>query len=173
MRVERAVALLVAAILLLPTPLPARTGDSEQPITIDAGNVEVNHLTGIGIYQDDVIVRQGSLEIHAERAEIRIVDGAPDSVIIDGVPATFRQEEDDGSVSEGRAERMEYLSGEARIRLSGNAWVRMSGSELEGDVVDYDLEDQVARVGGERGAEATQRVRVVIEPRDPGQDDEG
>jgi len=147
--------------------LAARTGDGDLPITVDADNVEVNHTTGIGVYEGDVIIRQGTLEIHAQRAEFRVVDGSPETVIIQGAPATFQQEEDDGSLSEGRAARMEYLSDESRIRLTGGAWVRLAGSELAGDVVDYDLEAAVARVGSETGTTDAppQRVRVVIEPR--------
>jgi lipopolysaccharide export system protein LptA len=174
MRAERApnlgTGLMIA--LLAAAPASGLSGDTNQPITIDAGNVEVNHLTGVGIYQGDVVIQQGSLVIHAERAEIRVTDGAPDSVIIDGQPATFRQAEDDGSLSEGRAEHMEYLSGEDRLRLSGDAWVRFQGSELAGDVVDYDLEDEVARVGGDVANEQPQRVRVVIEPRGSSDDDQ-
>ena len=174
MPAERRIALLLC--LLLPWAATAVTGDSEQPITVDADNVEVNHTTGVGVYSGDVVIRQGTLEIRATRAEIRVSDDGPDRVIIDGAPATFQQEEDDGSTSAGRAAHMEYMSDEGVIRLTGEAWVRVSGNELSGDVIDYDLGDEVARVGGDETEDAPaerQRVRVVIEPRSQADGDDG
>lgn len=188
MAVERIGLTLALAALLAVPAAAARTGDSEQPIEIEADDFELDSNSGISVYRGDVVIRQGSLEIRADRATVTTVDGEAQSVVIDGGPdggrATFRQEEDDGSVSNGRARSIEYAADLDRIRLSGDAWVRQGASELAGEVIDYDLETDVARAAaggqGEDAAPGGGRVRIVIErtadeatPTDGGDEDGG
>ena len=93
------VSLLAAFGLLAAGPAAALQSDSEQPINITSATQEADLNKNIAIFTGDVVITQGSIEIHADRVEV--YKAVPEKkqtthIIAYGKPATFHQVQDDG-----------------------------------------------------------------------------
>ena len=65
--------LLLPLLAALP-PLSARDSDSDFPIAVEADSLELRERANISIYEGNVSLRQGSLEIEADRLVIHFDD---------------------------------------------------------------------------------------------------
>jgi lipopolysaccharide export system protein LptA len=114
------------------------------------------------VFVGNVVITQGTLEIHADRVE---VSEDPDGQRLGHAfgsatrPATFRQKRDgEDEYSEGDAQRIEYDSAANRVRFVGAAHLRM----LKGATVTDQATEGVA------ASSAGGRTTVVFTPKAPG-----
>jgi len=178
------VALLTA--LGLAGPAQAEKADRTKPMSIDSNGsqpdvVDLNKHSAV--FTGNVVITQGTLQIHADRVEISedpsgerlgIAFGTP------GNPARFRQRRDrPDEWSEGDGQRIEYDSAANRVRLVGDAHLRMLRGDAVTDtasaaLITYDTAaDTIALNGGgsrttENGTTSTTsggRTTVVFTPR--------
>lgn len=127
----------------------------------------------------DVIVRQGSLEIHADRVEMHEdADGIRFAYAYGSAtrPVTFRQKlDEDDETSDGSAQTVEYDTGTNRIRFVGAAQMRvLHGSVVtnatEAPAIVYDVESQTVKLSGDepratRGDAPEARPVIQFSPR--------
>ena len=68
----RATKLALATLLLLPLAALAKTSDRDQPMTVDAASQSGSMLDDNGTihYAGNVVIVQGSLEVHADAADL-------------------------------------------------------------------------------------------------------
>ena len=173
-----AAALLAAGVL---ATAHAEHTDRSKPIEVTAANGQADRIHQTAEFSGDVVVSQGSLEIHADRVTMR--EGANGERLgfawgKAGTPVHFRQRGDrPGEWSDGQAERMEYDSVANEVRLIGAASLR----NLNGDVVTQSVDaptitydtarDTVSSTEAERRAlrvdapPASRRVTIVFPPR--------
>ena len=130
-------------------------------------------------FQGNVVVSQGTLQILADRLQIRAgSNGERLGVAFGkaGAPVQFRQRGDKPDEwNEGQADRVEYDSGANQVRLIGSASLRnLSGTVVTQSVssaaITYDTAlDTISSTqrdqGGAPEANARQRVTVVFAPR--------
>ena len=178
-------ALLAAAILVAALPAQAERADRSKPMSIESNGakpdvVDLNKHSAV--FTGNVVITQGTLQIHADRVEVSedpngerlgFAFGSP------GTPARFRQKRDrPDEWSEGDAQRIEYDSAANRVRFIGDAHLRMLRGDTVTDtasaaLITYDTAaDTIALNGGGRGAEsgasspaAGGRTTVVFTPR--------
>jgi len=178
-------ALLAAAILVAALPVQAERADRSKPMSIESNGakpdvVDLNKHSAV--FTGNVVITQGTLQIHADRVEVSedpngerlgFAFGSP------GTPARFRQRRDrPDEWSEGDAQRIEYDSAANRVRFIGDAHLRMLRGDTVTDtasaaLITYDTAaDTIALNGGGRGAEsgasspaAGGRTTVVFTPR--------
>lgn len=163
-------------------PAWAENADRSQPLSIEAdqpGTLDL--LKRLVVFNGNVVVVQGSLNIRAERVEVREGPAGQRSATAlgsAGRPAGFRQKREGlDEIIEGRAERIEYDSGSGVVRLAGHAEVRrlrsgVAADEISGSLITYDSGSETLRVQGAAATAASApggsgggRVRVVISPR--------
>ena len=153
------------AIFLLgfSTQLCALESDSEQPIAVEADSLEVRESENISIYQGDVSLVQGSLEIHSDRLVIHFNDARELQLIeMTGSPARFRQLDDEQNELQGEASQIDYTESESLLELRGGARFSQAGDTIEGELIRVNTETNAIEAGG---SESDQRVKMLIQPK--------
>lgn len=89
----------------------ALQSDSDQPINITSATQEADLNNNIAIFTGDVVIIQGSIEIHADRVEV--YKAVPEKkqtthIIAYGKPATFHQIQDDGKPVDALGKKLAY-----------------------------------------------------------------
>jgi len=150
-------------LLLLPGQLWALTSDGEQPIKVEADELEVRDKEKISIYLGNVTLVQGSLEISADRVVIHFNE-ANELILMKmtGTPATFRQLNDDQQEILGEALRIDYTQSESLLELRDSARISQAGDIIESDLIRINTESNSMQAGS---AESDQRVKVLIQPK--------
>ncbi|MEE7547175.1 lipopolysaccharide transport periplasmic protein LptA [Xanthomonas sp. Kuri4-1] len=148
--------------LLVPLAALAKTSDRNQPMTIDSTAQEGDMLNDNGKvrFTGNVVITQGTLEIHADTADIFQKNGETDRVVLNGKQATLKQQMDDGSMMNGQADTIEYKVGEEIIILTGNYSVKSPKGTNAGQRMVYNTKTGNMQSGGDGS-----RVRTVIQPK--------
>ncbi|MDE0841615.1 MAG: lipopolysaccharide transport periplasmic protein LptA [Porticoccaceae bacterium] len=149
-------------LLFLPLAVFAQTLDNKAPITINAASAERNDRTGVTKYLGNVSISQGNLSITAERVTIVSRNKRVAMIQCDGDPAVFRQHANSGHLV-GMAQTIEYSLVEQTINLTSNASLSRNGTNLKGDTINYDLQNETWKARGNDGAEQN-RIQLVILP---------
>ena len=86
----------IALFVLLASSLAlAEKADSDKPIDLEADNMTVNDAKKTSIYTGNVVLTQGTLEIHAEKLIVREDSEGFQHSTSTGSPTTFRQKMED------------------------------------------------------------------------------
>ena len=176
---ERVLAAAAALLGLAATSgvLHAEHADRTRQIEVTAAQAAADNLHQTAEFSGDVVVSQGTLEIHADRVQMR--QGANGERLgfaygKTGAPVRFRQHGDKPDEwSEGQADRVEYDSTANEVRLIGAASLRnLSGAivtqQVYSDVITYDTaRDTVSSTHAAQDADSrpAPRVKVIFPPR--------
>ncbi len=133
------------------TSVLARTEDRSQRAEFRAGRSTEN--AGVVEFSRGFELTQGSLTITSDSARVfRDASGALVRIEIIGKenePARWREELDDGTPLDGRAERIDYFLQDEKVTLIGQALVRKAGDEMSAETINYDLNTQQLDAGGD------------------------
>ncbi|MFC6839068.1 lipopolysaccharide transport periplasmic protein LptA [Xanthomonas theicola] len=148
--------------LLLPAVAMAKSSDRNQPMTIDSTNQSGNMLDDNGKvrYAGNVVIVQGTLEIHADAADLFRANGEIDRVVLTGKQATLKQQLDDGSPMDAVADTIDYKVGTDTVVLTGNYRMTSPKGTNAGQRMVYNT-----RTGDMQGGGDGTRVRTVIQPK--------
>jgi lipopolysaccharide export system protein LptA len=163
-------------------PVAAEKADRGKPMVVETDgrqSATVDLKAKVTIISGNVVINQGTLQIKADRVEVR--EDVPGRYMANakgnaGKPATFRQKRDRvDEVVEAEAERVEYDGAAEKVRFLGDAKLRVvrpSGppDEANAAVITYDQRsDTIVFEGGATSAAASGpgngRVRLVFIPR--------
>jgi lipopolysaccharide export system protein LptA len=170
---------LLAALLLglALGPASAEKADRNKPMVVEAdkpGTVDL--LRQVVVFNGNVVIAQGTMEIRADRVELReLPDGyrAATAIGTPGRQATYRQKRDgvDETV-QGSADRIEFDGRTETLRFIGNGSVRrLRGTavadEITGATIVWDNSAELFSVQGGNATPANPggRVRAVLSPR--------
>lgn len=153
---------LALAALLAAGAVHARSSDRHQPMDIEAGYQEGSmDGNGVTLLTDGVVIRQGSLDVRADRAEITLAGGDPVRAVLTGSPTVLKQQMDDGTPMTARAARVDYDLRTEIVTFTGNVEITQPRGTMSGQRVVYNL--QSGRV--ESGGQGAGRVKMRILPR--------
>jgi lipopolysaccharide export system protein LptA len=159
-------AILLLALTVAATGAWAEKADRTRPIHIEADAVRLDDAKKIAIYQGGVILSQGTMNISADRIDVRQDDQGMVSGEATGLPVTFRQKlEGRDEYLDGQANRLEYDARAEVMKLIGAAYLKQGGDELRGGTIVYDLRTERYQALGATEAGGPGRVRAVIRPR--------
>jgi len=156
---------LMFGLLSLPeAELSALESDQQQPLYLEADNAEMDEAKLTSFYSGNVIVRQGTMEIHADQVSIEhAADKRPQLVIALGQPATYKQAlEGEQKPIEAQAMRMEYQADKNEIILIDQAVVFQGTDTFHSDRIVYDRASAKVRAGS--SAQGKERVKIHITP---------
>ncbi len=165
----RPLALTLVLALFLTAPALALESDQQQPLSLESDAAEMDEAKRLSVYTGKVIVRQGSLEIHADQVTIHHAeDKRPELIIATGQPATYQQRvEGEERPIQAEALRMEYQATKDEITLIDQAVVFQGTDTFRSDRIVYDRLN--ARVKAGASAQGKERVRIQITPQtEPG-----
>jgi len=142
--------------------------DRDQPISIEADRVDVDDVKGVSIYSGDVVLRQGSMELIADKLILKVSEQRElVSVKAQGSPARFKQFNDpvNGEVH-GHAKEITYDVKDEYMLFVGEAYLWQCGDEVSGNQVEYF--GSQALVKAKKAEDGQGRVQVILQPKDQG-----
>ncbi|WP_242104603.1 lipopolysaccharide transport periplasmic protein LptA [Lysobacter sp. M2-1] len=152
---------------LVATDAAAKTSDRSQPMDIDAGRQEGTlDDRSPTILSEGVTIRQGSLDIRSDRAEISLSkNGNPQRAVLTGGPVVLKQQMDDGTPMTARASKVDYNLQTEIVVFTGNVSIEQPRGTMSGERVVYNLKTGQVNSGGEGAG----RVKMRIQPKSQGQ----
>ncbi|OIP14403.1 MAG: lipopolysaccharide transport periplasmic protein LptA [Betaproteobacteria bacterium CG2_30_59_46] len=148
----------------------AEKADRDKPINLEADTATVDDARKISIYEGNVILTQGTLQIRANKLVVTEDAEGFQLGTAYGNPASFRQKREGyDEYIEGYALRIEYDQKKDLVQLFSQARMKRGGDEARGSYISYDGKTEFFQVlGGKETATANNprgRVRTVIQPK--------
>ncbi|MCO1333723.1 lipopolysaccharide transport periplasmic protein LptA [Microbulbifer sp. OS29] len=153
-------AIALVAIAIAAQALP---GDRTQKISVGSDSMSADRANNLVVYNDNVVITQGSLQIRADRVEVYFTASDEISrVVAVGRPAHFQQKilESQNPVK-ARAERIEYVISSEELQLTGQAFIDRDGNTLTAEKIDYDLATEQMSARSQPG---NGRVEMIWKP---------
>jgi len=142
--------------------LPALESDRQQPLEVNANSTDGTLGDGITTLRGDVDIRQGTLHITADEAEVSKVDGRVNSVTFRGKPAFLEQEIEEQGLVQATANIIEYQVASGLVTLTGNADVTHPQYQISGEILIYDL--NIQHFEGSGDASGNGRIHIRLDP---------
>lgn len=151
------------ALFLVSSHAMALSTDQDQPIYIDSDSQQLDMQSNKVTFSGDVKLKQGSINIHADRiivtrdaksGEIKEIEGY-------GKLATFSQLTDDGKTLYGEAQELYYALSEDQLTMINQARLRQDDSEIRGKKIRYKISSQTLIADGNSSGE---RVSTILQP---------
>jgi lipopolysaccharide export system protein LptA len=160
--------LILLTLLVIPGAAIAKTSDAEQPIYIEADQVEIRDREGLSIYRGNVHIAQGSLRIYGNEIRIRTTDQGMQKVNISGKPATFFQLTDLNEEISAQGEEMEYQSKTGLLILDREAVLVQRDNRFTSEHIVYNTQTNVVKAGTDNQTSTPDstppRVTITIMP---------
>lgn len=159
------------ALLLATAPWAhAEKADRDKPINLEADTATVDDVKKVSIYEGNVILTQGTLQIRANKLVVTEDAGGFQLGVAYGNLANFRQKREGyDEYIEGNALRIEYDQKKDLVQLFNQARMKRGLDEVYGNYISYDGKTEFFQVlGGKENATANNprgRVRTVIQPK--------
>lgn len=154
--------LLLSSLLLLSLSCQALESDRQQPLEINANSTDGTLGDGITTMRGDVVIRQGTLRITADEAEVKKTDGRVQSVTFRGQPAYLEQEIEDQGLVKATALVISYQVANGLVTLTGEADVHHPQYQISGDLLTYDL--KIQHFKGNSSKNGNGRIRIRLDP---------
>jgi len=150
------------AAALVPALAWSKASDRNQEMTIDSTGSNCNLVGDNGKcrFTGNVVIVQGTLEIHADTADVIQKNGETERVVLTGRQATLKQQMDDGTWMNARADNLDYNVNSEVIVLTGNYKVDSERGSNAGQRMVYNTRTGDMQSGGDGT-----RVRTVIQPK--------
>jgi lipopolysaccharide export system protein LptA len=141
----------------------ALPSDRDQPIQIEADKLEIDDSKNISVYEGNVRMQQGSLDIKADRIILHFdTDRNLERLDITGTPAIFKQLNARKQPISGSAQQMEYYEQQSLLEMKGEARFKSENDTLESEAISINTETEAIQAGDPQGKS---RVRMLIQPK--------
>ena len=155
-------AFLFCGLLWLSLPLVALESDRQEPLEVSANSTDGTLGDGITTLRGSVDIRQGTLRITADEAEVKKVDGRVNSVTFRGQPAFLEQEIEEQGLVQATANIIDYQVASGLVTLSGSADVKHPQYQISGELLTYDL--NVQHFQGSSDENGNGRIHILLDP---------
>ena len=155
--------------LLFPLQGITLESDQKQPIRIQADKAVITEKEGLSVYEGDVLIVQGTLQINAEIVEIR----SQDRIILEVLArsdaeskklAKFKQTLNSGGDEVfAEAKKINYLVQEGHLLLNGKAKLEQRKDVFSGEALFYDIRKGLVNLNS---GSSKQRVNMTISPKE-------
>ena len=146
------------------SPVVALKSDIEQPVHIDADSVLFNKTKGLAIYEGNVSIVQGSLQIKASRIEINAPKNEISKITARGNPVKFQQKMDDGKLARGSAKHIQYQVKAKRLVMDGNASLSQNTDTFNSNHIEYSISSGELKAGKTSKKTRSGRVKAIFYP---------
>jgi lipopolysaccharide export system protein LptA len=159
------------ALVVCVTPARAEKADREKPVNLEADRVTVDDAKQIAVFEGNVVLTQGTLQLRGDRMEVRQDKEGFRHGTTSGNLAYFRQKREGyDEYIEGWAERIEYDGRAEKVQMFNRAMMKRGDDEVRGNYISYDSQTEFYQVtgGGAKAATANNpdgRVRAVMQPK--------
>ena len=143
-------------------PLMALESDRQEPLEVNANSTDGTLGDGITTLRGNVDIRQGTLHITADEAEVNKIDGRVNTVTFRGQPAFLEQEIEQEGLVQATANVIDYQVASGLVTLTGNADVKHPQYQISGELLTYDLNVQHFKGSGDENGNG--RIRILLDP---------
>lgn len=157
----RIAALAVLILALAAAPAHALESDRQQPLDVNADSSDGTLGDGVATLRGNIEIRQGTLLIRADVANVQKSEGRVQRIELNGTPVTLQQEIEDQGLVTAEARTMEYEVATGIVTLTGTADVVHPQYYISGEVLVYDMNQQHFRGSGD---EESGRIRIRLDP---------
>ena len=152
-------------LILAVSTTSALKEDIEKPVYINADSVLFNKNKGLAVYEGNVSIIQGTLEIKAYRIEINAPNNEIQQIIATGKPVSFQQKMDDGKLAKGGANKLLYRVEEKKILMDGDAVISQDNDEFSSNHIEYSTKTGELKAGKDKKTSGSKgRVKVIFFP---------
>ena len=151
-------------LLLLCASLPsmALESDRQKSLEVSANSTDGTLGDGVTTLRGNVDIRQGTLRITADEAEVKKTDGKVSSVTFRGKPAHLEQEIEEQGLVQAAANTIDYQVASGIVTLSGNADVKHPQYQISGELLTYDL--NIQHFQGSSDEHGNGRIHILLDP---------
>ena len=140
----------------------ALESDRQEPLQVSANSTDGTLGDGVTTLRGSVDIRQGTLRITADEAEVRKVDGRVSSVTFRGQPAFLEQEIEEQGLVQATANIIDYQVASGIVTLSGDADVKHPQYQISGELLTYDL--NIQHFQGSSDENGNGRIHILLDP---------
>jgi len=152
-------------LLIVASTTSALKEDVEKPVYINADSVLFNKTKGLAVYEGNVSIIQGTLEIKAHRIEINAPNNQIQRITAAGNPVSFQQKMDDGKLAKGGANKLLYMVEGKKILMDGNAVISQNNDKFSSNHIEYSTKTGELKAGkNKKTARSKGRVKVIFFP---------
>lgn len=148
-------------LLVLPVQLYALETDRQQPLEVNAETTDGTLGDGLATLKGSVEIRQGSLLIQSDIAEVEKVEGRVRRIELNGTPVHLQQEIENEGLVVAEALKVDYEVATGIVTLTGAADVIHPQYHISGEVLEYDMNSQHFKGSGGDG---NGRIRIRLDP---------
>ena len=147
-------------------PLMGQASASQEAITIEADQLEINQLDGRSQYHGTVMLQQGQLQLQADSLQIEQQAGQLKRAIADGLPVRLQlPDEQSDHLIRAEANHMDFHFEENVVELKGRAVMWRGGDEFRGEHLIYHIDTRSVQAFGQAGTDnGDGRVRIILQP---------
>jgi lipopolysaccharide export system protein LptA len=158
---KRILSVAAALLLAMPGSLLALETDRQQPLEVNADATDGTLGDGIATLKGNVEIRQGTMLIQSDIAQVEKVDGRVRKFELNGNPVHLQQEIEEEGLVIAEAKKVVYMVATGIVTLSGAADVVHPQYHISGEVLEYDMNTQhfQGSGGGNNG-----RIRIRLDP---------
>jgi lipopolysaccharide export system protein LptA len=153
--------LLGSALMLPASPALALKSDRQKPLLINADASDGTLGDGKATLRGNVEIRQGTMLVKADQADVEKTDGKVQEVLLVGKPALLQQEIENEGLVTATANTITYQVATGIVTLNGNADVDHPQYQISGDLLVYDMNLQHFQGSG---GDNNGRIRIQLEP---------
>lgn len=160
-----ALSLILLSTLLAGAPVLAKSSDRDKPMDITADRTDA--LLGddsVSTLEGNVRIRQGTMEVDADKAEIHRRNGEIERIVLTGKPAKLSQLSDQNERMDASAAQVVYTPTNEIMVLTGDVVIKQPRGNLRGETVKYDIGTGRLDGGGD-GQRVTMRILPKTAPK--------
>lgn len=158
---ERTIPIAVALLLAWSGPSLALKSDRQQPLEVNADMTDGTLGDGTATLKGNVEIRQGTLLIRADIAQVEKAEGRVRRFELTGSPVHLQQDIEDAGLVTAEARRVEYEVASGIVTLTGSADVVHPQYRISGEVLEYDMNIQHFKG---KGGDGNGRIRIQLDP---------
>lgn len=151
----------LTCLTTLSTPSHARSGDSRQPLHVEADTAEFDDNTGISMYHGSVRITQGTMVLTGDVVTVTAPSQHVNKIVSEGQLATFHQLTDDDEAIDAESEFMEYNAITNKIILLRKASMTQAGHTIASERIEYNTITKIVDAGDPKTGH---RVKMTIIP---------
>jgi len=151
----------ITAMLMWPVAVQALESDRQQPLLVNADSTDGTLGDGKAILRGNVEIRQGSLLVKADIAEVEKLDGRVRLVELTGRPVLLQQDIENEGLVTATANAISYQVATGLVTLTGAADVKHPQYHISGELLIYDMNKQHFQGNGGDG---NGRIRIELAP---------
>jgi len=148
-------------LLCVSAPLQALKTDRQQALEVNADSTDGTLGDGTATLQGNVEIRQGTLLIKSDLAEVEKAEGRVRRFKFTGAPVHLQQEIEQEGLVIAKANKIEYEVATGIVTLTGAADVEHPQYHISGEVLEYDMNVQHFKGSG---SEESGRIRIRLDP---------